>query len=99
MKVLFRFLFYGLFGAALLIQVYVINFYIWDVYPSGHASIGSGILYGGLLPFSLGLFLLGAVLSYRKKTMSGLKWLHIFYWGSHILLIGLMWAFPVQFAP
>lgn len=79
--------------AAFFLQAYVYYFFLSDIMLYQKLGDISIFVWWGSRSYSAGLFLLAWLIAYNLEVKPVLKWWHFAYWGSHLLIIILLWIF------
>jgi hypothetical protein len=88
---------YFLLFVSLLLQAYILFLVALDIHSFGAVGIGAGMGYGAALPISIVTFLTAWAVSYGGRIRLPMKWLHLVYFGSHLLIVLALIALPGKF--
>ncbi|WP_379677524.1 hypothetical protein [Massilia consociata] len=83
----------------MLLQAYVLLFVIAELILIGSVGFPSGLAYGASLPLSLPSYSLFWVVAQIIRAGFPMKRLHVAYFGSHLLILFCLFAFPGKFGP
>jgi hypothetical protein len=80
------------------LQAYILVFVLAELFTVGHTGFASALGYGASLTFSVPAYFLALTLTYCAGIRLPLKWVNGTYFGSHLIILGCMFAFPGKFA-
>lgn len=79
------------------IQAYILLVLLMELVAMRHTGIASAFGYGTSFTFSVPAYLIAMTLIYGAKIQLPMRWIHCFYFGSHLIILGCMFTFPGQF--
>jgi hypothetical protein len=80
-------------------QAYAMLFVMQDMLTGGKVDFGAVFVYFATLPFSISTYLIGSALIYGAKIAMPVKWIHSSFFGSHLIMVICIFAFPGKFSP
>jgi hypothetical protein len=80
-------------------EAYALLAVAYDLFTIKAFGAGSAIIYGASQPFSIPVFIVAIVLIYSARLKFPMRWIYIFYFGSHLIVWIFALALPGRFAP
>jgi hypothetical protein len=79
------------------LQAYDLFLVFFELWALGNVGFASMLGYGASLTFSIPSYIVANALIYGAKIKLPMKWIHLSYFGSHLLILILTFAFPGKF--
>jgi phosphoglycerol transferase MdoB-like AlkP superfamily enzyme len=79
------------------IQVYILLILFFELSVLGHTGVVTAFGYSASLVFSVPTYFAAMTLVYCAKIGLRMRWIHAFYFGSHVTILACMFTLPGNF--